>query len=148
MIISPTLALTALAPVPFSSPKPGPIICYDSRYATQVPTHDVCISIIRHRIVTPPFNSRPLNFSRRPSDDDEFRIPHTWTDVRGGGDCVVVIDIPELPDWPIPREASSLAEVKRAALDVVAACVVRRPRLGGMAAAGKNGQLIVRVEAR
>ena len=147
MLISPNLALTTLLPIPNTSiytPPHRPILCYDSRYAIHQPKLEACSSVIVHQIVTPPFNTRPLNFSTRPASDEEFRVPHTWTDELKK--CAVVVAIPELPYRQIKNEESSLLEVKRKALDIVAACVARQTKLGGITMTGKTGHLQVRVE--
>ncbi|KAL8824422.1 MAG: hypothetical protein Q9170_008163, partial [Blastenia crenularia] len=147
MMISPTFtlftlvtlasaALAALAPLP-NLPPHGSILCYDPRYATEQPVLDACISVVGHDIVTSPLdNLRRLNFSRRPIHDDEFLVPHTWAALKGG--CKVVIDIPELPGRRVANEESSFGDVKRAAVAVMAACVTRKPNLGGITQIGKD----------
>lgn len=60
----------------------------------------------------------------------------------------MVADIPDTPYRPIAKEESSLADVKRAALQVLGQCVALKPHLGGMAQTGKRWNLQVRVEAR
>ncbi|KAI4172591.1 MAG: hypothetical protein LQ343_003438 [Gyalolechia ehrenbergii] len=142
MIVSPSLALTALALN--TRPHPDNILCWDSRYATKKPNLDSCTSIIAHQIVKPPFNTGPVTFSRRPIGASDYRVPHSWR--TGPGGCVITIDIPELPSRPIEYEKSSLVDVKKAAIELAASCVARNAKSGGLILIGDDWNLQVRIE--
>ncbi|KAL9005557.1 MAG: hypothetical protein Q9188_001682 [Gyalolechia gomerana] len=131
--VSPSYAiidiLRGLALALNTRPHPDNILCWDSRYATKKPKLDSCTSIIAHQIVTPPFNTGPITFSRRSIGASDYRVPHSWR--TGPGGCVIAIDIPELPSWPIEYVESSLVDVKKAAIELAESCVARNAKLGG-----------------
>ncbi|KAL8936890.1 MAG: hypothetical protein Q9216_004692 [Gyalolechia sp. 2 TL-2023] len=140
-----TLALSALALS--TRPREDDYLCYDSRYATREVDLDACSSIIARQIVKPPFNTRPVIFSRRPIGASEYAVPRTWRSHAGGErGCVVTIDVPELPSRRIEFEESSLVEVKNAVILLAAACVVKDPKLGGIILIGADKNLQVSIE--
>lgn len=154
MIISPSLALSALAlnisTTPNASPPSlrhniSPVLCYDPRYATKRLHPEECLNVIRAKILVPKFNDRLMNFSRQPIQG-EFPVPHVWNTRQGR--CAIVVDIPDTPGRLPAREESSIGEVRAAAMQVLAACVAEWPRLGGFVGAGKRWGLQVRIEAR
>ncbi|KAL9601932.1 MAG: hypothetical protein Q9219_002156 [cf. Caloplaca sp. 3 TL-2023] len=150
LTISPNLILSTLSsrlPTLLTLPTTPPheaILCYDPRYARHQPKTDECISIIGNQLIIPPFFSHPLNFSRRPNSvNAAFRVPHAWRSKYNN--CVVEIDIPEVPTSQISYEESSFGDVKAMAVDIIAACVARGHRLGGIGQTGKKLDLQVRV---
>lgn len=78
---------------------------------------------------------------------DGYLVPRTWRHQRGSfGSCAITIDIPELPSTRIEHEVSSLVEVKKAAIELVGACVAKRPKLGGFIVIGDDMKLQVSIE--
>lgn len=154
MIIFPTLTLSALAvAIPSSNPTlqalPSvhalDVLCYDTRYATHRPTLWDCTAIINHQIAKPPTMARNRVFSRHPTAR-QLLLPHSWVTERG--ECSVTIDIPDIPGETerVTAEASMM-DVKRAAFEVLMACVVGADHLGGFMQTGRTQNLQVRVEA-
>ncbi|KAL8762010.1 MAG: hypothetical protein Q9184_001927 [Pyrenodesmia sp. 2 TL-2023] len=152
MIISPTLALAALA-LPTSSPLTKPpssyraldILCYDSRYASHKPDPIDCATIIGHRIAYPPMATLVRSFARNPTAT-QYGLPHTWRTAQG--ECNVTIDIPSTPGetaWEVAE--ASMLDIKRGAFEVFAACVSGADQLGGLMQIGRKMNLQVRVEA-
>ncbi|KAL8729512.1 MAG: hypothetical protein Q9166_004684 [cf. Caloplaca sp. 2 TL-2023] len=156
MIISPTLALAALAlnlvVLAVSTPTPqklfadmSEILCYDSRYATQEPSLQDCAATINGRIALESSDTIVRTFSRNPTRY-QLRLPHTWSTERQ--QCNITIDIPQLPKQRAGLYArASMLDIKKAAFEVMVACVVRGDHLGGVVQTGKENKLQLRVEA-
>ncbi|KAI4141036.1 MAG: hypothetical protein LQ341_003628 [Variospora aurantia] len=88
---------------------PFPAVCYDRRYATNVPEFSDCAGIIANTIATGPNpSSVRIPFSRRPLPGIHYRTPKYWVSRRGS--CRVAIDVPMAP-----AEMASLQEIKATA---------------------------------
>lgn len=151
MIIPPALAALALSsstPTPLKTPSldDSYAVCYDSRHAVYSPPMDDCAAIINHQIAVAPLVAQEITFSRHPTDS-QFRLPHTWATTQN--DCLVTIDIPPFPSQRAAEqsEQASMTEIKRAAFNVLMACVVRGDHLGGFGIAGKSQRLVVSIVA-
>lgn len=146
MIISPALAALALSSSTARIPslKDTESICYDSRHVTYHPSLDDCAAIINHQIAVAPLIGQEITFSRSPTHS-QFRLPYYWTTTKN--ECIVTIDIPPFPGQPVAAqsEQASMTEIKRAALSVLMACVVRGNHLGGFVTAGRMQRLVVSI---
>lgn len=151
MIISPTLALAALA-LPTLPPTINissryhalAILCYDPRYASHKPDLSDCAAIIGHNIAKPPMAGRVRSFARNPTAT-QLLLPHTWRTERG--ECNVTIDIPYIPGRIEEVAQASMLDIKRAAFEVFMECVSGADQLGGFMQIGRNMNLQVSVEA-
>ncbi|KAL9634862.1 MAG: hypothetical protein Q9204_002837 [Flavoplaca sp. TL-2023a] len=172
MLLSLFLPLTnSLPPLTLPTSPKSPILCFDPRYATQSPSLNDCLSIIR-TLITPNPNvaNRVRKFSRVPTAA-MLRLPYTWSTQaqlqykgesarewgRGNayeegnapdGDkeaaCGVTID---MPGAGTEVAEATLAEIKEAAMEIVKRCVERGEGLGGIMSVGKWWSLQVTVEA-
>ncbi|KAL8837404.1 MAG: hypothetical protein Q9176_005710 [Flavoplaca citrina] len=178
MFLLPFMFLPLFLPLTNSLPPPtllsspiSPILCFDPRYATQSPSLNDCLSIIR-TLITPNPNvaNRVRKFSRVPTAT-MLGVPYTWSTeaqaqyrwkgahekgrgnaYEGGiaqeGDkeaaCGVTID---MPGAGTEVAEATLGEIKEAALEIVGRCVERGEGLGGMMSVGKWWSLQVMVEA-
>ncbi len=146
MIISPALAALALSGsiTKTASLNDTECICYDSRHVTRDPSLDDCAAIINHQIAVAPLIDQEIIFSRSPAHS-QFHLPHYWTTRKN--ECIVTIDIPPFPGQSVAAqsEQASMTEIKRAALSVLMACVVRGNHLGGFVIAGREGRMVVSI---
>ncbi|KAL9021218.1 MAG: hypothetical protein Q9185_001619 [Variospora sp. 1 TL-2023] len=135
LLLLPTLALTLRV-------RPTPeLLCYDSRYATRHPNLNSCGYLVTHSVAPNPIADTTFVFSRTPKRG-EFGVPYTWK----GVNCDVTIDIPDTP-WTLPDERATLNDVRKVALNLVAACVAKSPNFGGVTYTGRLKNLQVTVEA-
>ncbi|KAL9603807.1 MAG: hypothetical protein Q9219_000916 [cf. Caloplaca sp. 3 TL-2023] len=148
MILPPTLVIAALNLTGSSSANPksdiSPVLCYDSRYARTIPPLDDCADIAIKKIGI--HNGKHVQrFARHPKYH-EIGVPKQWA---SEGGCVVQIDMPRLPgrDKKETVEATMM-DVKRAALEVVLACVAGDEHLGGVVSTGTDLALQVSVFGR
>ncbi|KAL8839205.1 MAG: hypothetical protein Q9170_001854 [Blastenia crenularia] len=148
MIVNPVLALAALVNitssfVPIRPNSISPTLCFDDRYVKSAPSYGDCATIIsrqiavRHTINVQTFARHPIR--------SEIGVPKEWTN---NGDCVVRIDIPDLPGRKEQKAEASMVDVKEAAAEVLKDCVERGEHMGGIVATGKSWNLQVSVFAK
>ena len=146
LFLAPTTILTASLSRPQGFSDLMPVLCYDSRYTIKYPVLADCVTIINRQIAQPqqkPSNAR--SFSRHPNRQ-QLRLPYTWATERQ--ECSVTIDILRLPGERVPDYAiASLNDIKRAAFEVLIACVLGDEHLGGVTQTGVKKNLQVRIGA-
>ncbi|KAI4178517.1 MAG: hypothetical protein LQ346_007420 [Caloplaca aetnensis] len=146
MILRPasTAAATALALFNATFPAPYPpqaVLCYDRRYARDVPAMGDCMQVIEHGIVSGPNPGQPIAFSRAPLPGVHARVPKGW--IAPGTTrhtCRVSIDVPMAP-----AEKASLVEIQATARVIQMKCVLGADHLGGMTLIGKTGNMLVEI---
>ncbi|KAL8645100.1 MAG: hypothetical protein Q9210_006895 [Variospora velana] len=131
------LNLTAIAADPNNGfPFPA-VLCYDRRYATDLPEFSDCAGIIANTIATESNPSVRIPFSRWPLPGI-YSVPKYWVSRRGS--CRVTIDVPIAP-----AEMASLQEIKATADAILMKCVLGEDHLGGMTMIGERGLMIVEI---
>ncbi|KAL8898099.1 MAG: hypothetical protein Q9207_006875 [Kuettlingeria erythrocarpa] len=146
MILRPasTAAATVLAlfnaTFPAHSP-PQAVLCYDRRYARDLPALGDCMQVIEHDIVSGPNPGQPIAFSRTPLPGVHARVPKDWiAPGRTRHTCRVSIDVPMAA-----AEKASLVEIQATARLIQMKCVLGEEHLGGMTLIGKTGNMVVEV---